>query len=76
MQNIHITNSDKPVTLYNLNVIIADGYRVKSPRGTGRRGYEKTSSAPAARFIPISSRKGAKNAKDVLVLNPKATKGA
>ncbi len=34
MQKMHITNSDKPVSFYNLNVIISVGYRVKSKQGT------------------------------------------
>jgi hypothetical protein len=34
VQNLHIANSDKPVTYYNLDVIISVGYRVKSLRGT------------------------------------------
>ena len=34
MQKMHIANSDKPVTYYNLDVIISVGYRVKSHRGT------------------------------------------
>ena len=34
MQKMHIANSDKPVELYSLDVIISVGYRVKSPRGT------------------------------------------
>ena len=34
MQKIHIPNSDKPVTYFNLEVVISIGYRVKSPRGT------------------------------------------
>ena len=34
VQKMHITNSDKPVKYYNLNVIISIGYRVKSTRGT------------------------------------------
>lgn len=34
MQKIHIANSDKPVTFYNLDVIISVGYRVKSKNGT------------------------------------------
>jgi hypothetical protein len=33
LQNMQIANSDKPVVFYNLNVIIAIGYRIKSPRG-------------------------------------------
>jgi hypothetical protein len=35
--NLHflqIANSDRPVALYNLDVIISVGYRIKSPRGT------------------------------------------
>lgn len=31
---MHIAHSDKPVTFYNLNVIISVGYRVKSQYGT------------------------------------------
>lgn len=31
---LHIATSDKPVTLYSLDVIISVGYRVKSLRGT------------------------------------------
>jgi len=34
MQKMHIPNSDKPITLYNLDVIISVGYRVKSKQGT------------------------------------------
>ena len=34
VQNLHIANSDKPVLLYNLDVIISVGYRVKSIQGT------------------------------------------
>jgi hypothetical protein len=30
MQKMHITNSDKPVAFYNLDVIISVWYRVKS----------------------------------------------
>lgn len=33
MQFLHTANSDKPVKIYNLDVIISVGYRVKSPRG-------------------------------------------
>lgn len=39
MQNLHIANSDKPVTYYNLDVIISVGYRVKSQRGTQFRQW-------------------------------------
>jgi len=34
VQILHIAGSDKPVTFYNLDVIISVGYRVKSQRGT------------------------------------------
>lgn len=34
MQKLHIANSDKPITLYSLDVIISVGYRVKSKEGT------------------------------------------
>ncbi|MDD2725466.1 MAG: virulence protein RhuM/Fic/DOC family protein [Methylovulum sp.] len=34
VQNLHIAGSDKPVKLYNLDVIISVGYRVKSQHGT------------------------------------------
>jgi len=34
VQNLHIPNSDKPVAFYNLDVILAVGYRVKSQKGT------------------------------------------
>lgn len=33
IQKMHNTNSDKPTTLYNLDVIISVGYRVKSKNG-------------------------------------------
>ncbi|MBR1413980.1 MAG: virulence RhuM family protein, partial [Bacilli bacterium] len=33
VQIMHIANSDKPVTFYNLDVIISVGYRVKSKNG-------------------------------------------
>jgi hypothetical protein len=34
VQILHISDSDKPVKFYNLDVIISVGYRVKSQRGT------------------------------------------
>jgi hypothetical protein len=34
LQNLQIPNSDKPVAVYTLDVILAVGYRVKSPQAT------------------------------------------
>jgi hypothetical protein len=34
VQKMHIANSDKPVVLYNLDVILSVGYRVNSKQGT------------------------------------------
>lgn len=39
MQKMHIPNSDKPVSYYNLDVIISVGYRVKSKQGTQFRQW-------------------------------------
>ena len=39
VQKMHIANSDKPVTLYNLDVILSVGYRVNSKRGTQFRQW-------------------------------------
>ena len=39
MQKVHIANSDKPVTLYDLDVVISVGYRVKSQRGVEFRRW-------------------------------------
>lgn len=39
VQILHIANSDKPLKLYNLDVIISVGYRVKSIRGTHFRRW-------------------------------------
>ena len=39
VQNLHFPFSDKPVKVYNLDVIISVGYRVKSLRGTQFRKW-------------------------------------
>jgi len=39
VQFLHIANSDKPVAFYNLDAVIAVGYRVKSLRGTQFRRW-------------------------------------
>ncbi len=42
MQKVHIPNSDRLVTFYNLEVIISVGYRVKSKQGTQFRIWATT----------------------------------
>lgn len=37
VQNLHIANSDRPVSFYRLDVIISVGYRVKLQRGIAFR---------------------------------------
>jgi hypothetical protein len=39
LQNMQIANSDKPVAFYALDVILAVGYRVKSPQGAQFRQW-------------------------------------
>jgi prophage maintenance system killer protein len=39
MQKMHIANSDKPVTLYDLEVVISVGYRIKSHQGVQFRRW-------------------------------------
>jgi hypothetical protein len=39
VQKMHIAKSDKPVAVYNLDVIISVGYLVKSKRGTQFRQW-------------------------------------
>lgn len=42
LQNMQIANSDKPIKLFSLDVIISVGYRVKSLRGTQFRIWANT----------------------------------
>ena len=39
VQKMHFANSDKPISYYNLDVIISVGYRVKSKQGTKFRQW-------------------------------------
>ena len=52
VQNLHIPNSDKPVAFYNLDVILAVGYRVKSQRGTPDRRAPVFCNIGLALFAP------------------------
>ena len=38
---MQIPFSDKPITIYDLNIILSVGYRVKSSRGNQFRKYNK-----------------------------------
>lgn len=42
MHFLHIDNSKKPVAFYSLDVILAVGFRVRSPRGTQFRRWANT----------------------------------
>lgn len=42
LQKMQIANSDKPVVFYSLDVILAVGFRVRSPRGTQFRRWANT----------------------------------
>ena len=42
VQIMHIANSDKPVAFYSLDMILAVGFRVRSPRGTQFRKWANT----------------------------------
>lgn len=39
MQKMHIANSDRPVVIYDLDVVISVGYRIKSERGVQFRRW-------------------------------------
>ncbi|GAF54015.1 virulence RhuM family protein [Psychrobacter sp. JCM 18900] len=38
-KKMHIANSDRPVTFYDLDVVISVGYRIKSPQGVQFRRW-------------------------------------
>lgn len=49
MQKMHIAHSDRPVTLYNLDMIISVGYRVSSAQGTVFRRWATSTLVQFAR---------------------------
>lgn len=52
MQKMHTAKSDKPVAMYDLDVVISVGYRIKSERGGAvpALGYEHPPPAPCPRL--------------------------
>lgn len=56
MHFLHIANSDKPVKMYSLDVIISVGYRVKSPRGVL---FRKWATNVLRQYFPIKIEKTA-----------------
>ena len=54
MHFLHIANSDKPVKMYSLDVIISVGYRVKSPRGVL---FRKWATNVLRQYFPIKTKK-------------------
>jgi prophage maintenance system killer protein len=70
MQKMHIANSDKPVALYNLEVLIALGYRVKSTRGTQFRQWAtKRLTDYLVEGIAINEKRLAQKNKEIQVLH-------
>jgi prophage maintenance system killer protein len=70
MQKMHIANSDKPVALYNLEVLIALGYRVKSTRGTQFRQWAtKRLTDYLFEGIAINEKRLAQKNKEIQVLH-------
>lgn len=70
MQKMHIANSDKPVTLYSLDVIISVGYRVKSIRGTQFRQWAtKRLKEYLIEGVAINEKRLAQKNKEIQVLH-------
>lgn len=62
MQKMHIANSDKPVTLYSLDIILAVGYRTSSKRAIDfRKWATKTLRQHIAQGYTINKSRIAKN---------------
>ena len=70
MQKMHIANSDKPVTLYSLDVIISVGYRVESIRGTQFRQWAtKRLKEYLIEGVAINEKRLAQKNKEIQVLH-------
>ena len=66
VQNLHIAGSDKPVRLFNLDVIISVGYRVKSKRGTQFRIWAtQTLKEHLTRGYTLNRQRFEKNAREL-----------
>ena len=53
VQFLHIANSDRPVKIYSLDVIISVGYRVKSKRGVE---FRKWANSVLKQYILVKGR--------------------
>lgn len=56
MHFLHIANSDKPVALYSLDVVISVGYRVKSGRGVEFRCWANKVLEIYGSKLPVATR--------------------
>lgn len=70
MQKMQIAHSDKPILLYNLDVIISVGYRVKSLRGTQFRQWAtKRLKEYLIEGVAINEKRLAEKDKEIQVLH-------
>ncbi len=70
MQKMQIAHSDKPILLYNLDVIISVGYRVKSLRGTQFRQWAtKRLKEYLIEGVAINEKRLAEKNKEIQVLH-------
>jgi hypothetical protein len=70
MQKMQIAHSDKPILLYNLDVIISVGYRVKSLRGTHFRQWAtKRLKEYLIEGVAINEKRLAEKDKEIQVLH-------
>ncbi|MEY3845050.1 MAG: hypothetical protein RL293_1472 [Bacteroidota bacterium] len=70
MQKMQIAHSDKPILLYNLDVIISVGYRVKSLRGTQFRQWaSKRLKDYLIEGVAINEKRLAEKDKEIQVLH-------
>ena len=70
MQKMHIANSEKPFTIYSVDVVISVGYRVKSIRGTQFRQWAtKRLKEYLIEGVAINEKRLAEKNKEIQVLH-------